>query len=167
MIKTIFDKNNEPYEIKIIKNADATIGAELIVDSLFLFHQDKLIGYLKVKYCTQDVLNKMYKKTEDSNFYNKDGVDYSFIEDNYKNKGLGYAMYFHMAQHLDSEGVDFRQSTLQSSYAQRLWTGIEKHWEKHIETHTFSKTNCSFLKMTQDLELYSQDNKPKIKSVLK
>lgn len=169
--KEIIDKNGRKYHIKIVNNADDSIGASLIVDTLFLYDGDKRVGYLKAKYTKKDFIKKFYddincsEAKADKLFVDMASVDYSKLENEYQNKGLGYVMYFHMAQHLESEGIKFRSSTIQSPLAQRLWSGINKNWGEYIDQKKTNKKNCFFLSMTKDLELYFEDNTPKIKKI--
>jgi len=164
--KSVVDKEGNAYSIKIINNADTSIGSNLIVDELRLYHKDKQIGYLKAKYTQNSIIKKLPPESySNALFVDKATIDYSTLDDRFKNKGLGYVMYFHMAQHLNSKKIQFRSSTLQSGHAKRLWDGINRNWGNYIKNTKLAAQNCKFLEMTQDLSLYFEDNKPKIKSM--
>lgn len=160
------DKSNNEYKLIIVENADLSIGEHLYVDELMLFKGQRKIGYLKAKYAPGDKIESYSVENPKKDlFYNKATIDYSFLEDEFKNKGLGYVMYFHMAQHLTNKSIDFRQSTLCSESAQKLWLGIEKHWQFMIHKEQIGnpKTNVRFLKVGQDCVLEFMENKPVVK----
>lgn len=169
--KEVVDKQGHKYNLKIVSNADDSIAASLIVDTLFLYDGKEKIGHVKVKYTKKEFIKAFYDDTNcseaksDKAFINLATIDYSRLEEKYQNKGLGYVMYFHMAQYLESEGVKFRSSTLQSPLAKRLWDGINKNWGEHIINKKFYNKHCSFLKMGKELELYFEDNLPKVKKI--
>lgn len=169
--KDVIDKNGHKYNIKIVKNADDNIGNSLIVDTLYLYDNDKKVGYLKAKYTKEQFIKSIYGDKDcndsklDKNFIDTATTDFSRIRDEYQNKGLGYVMYFHMAQYLENEGIKFRSSTLQTPLAARLWDGINKNWGDYTKIKNFNNNMCCFIKMTKDLELYFENKIPKIKSV--
>lgn len=168
--KTVEDKLNNKYRLVIVGNADMTIGEHLCVDELMLYDGDTKIGYLKAKYTTPELMTLHGVETEKF-FLNQATIDYSSLKDEYKNKGLGYVMYFHMSQYLQKKGVEFRQSTLCSKKAQLLWNGINKHWSEHIEIRKIKsgsqEVNVSFLSIGQDCVFSFQNNKPTINNKLK
>ncbi len=163
-----YDRENNSYRLVIVSNADMTIGEHLVVDELTLFQGNKKVGYLKAKYTTPELM-EMHEIPKDKKdlFKNEATVDYSRLLPEFMNKGLGYIMYFHMAQHLNEKGVEFRQSTVCSDQAQRLWKGIETHWENNTRQEkkkTFNKSvKVSFLSIGKDAVLAFENNQPKIK----
>ncbi|NCQ51613.1 hypothetical protein GW796_06910 [archaeon] len=163
---TSVDKHNNKYNIQIISNTDSTIGEDLYVDELLLFDGNKKIGYLKAKYTT-DEYSKLYNVDITSSakiFINKATVDYSKLSDEYKNRGLGYVMYFHMAQHLNNKGIQFRQSTICSHAAQLLWDGINTNLIDYVTNSKIKVSNgfknISFLSIGHDCILEFKNNKP-------
>jgi ribonuclease HI len=163
--KNVEDKLGNNYRLVIVNNADLTIGEHLKVDELILFDGDKKIGYLKAKYTTPELM-RLHGVAKENHFLNKSTIDFSNLEDDYKNKGLGYVMYFHMSQYLSSKGIKFRQSTLCSDSAQKLWEGINKHWSENVQIKKIEngqqKVNVSFLTIGKDCILSFKDNKPVI-----
>lgn len=164
------DKYGDKYDIKIVSNADMSIGDDLIVDELFLYKEGKKIGYLKAKYTTPK-LKKQHNLNQDKLFLNKATIDYSKLEDEHLNRGLGYVMYFHMAQYLTSQKIDFRMSTLVSDPAQRLWKGIERHWQESVINRKLRNPRkyepkkfvvYKFLNILEDNILIFENSKPKI-----
>lgn len=204
---TLTDKYNNIYHYKIIENADPTIGDIVVVDQLLLFklkspcsnktHEQELynsingiegsynleqVGYLKVKYTTNNIINTLqkdnllseanssHKKNQnipirpDEIFLNTATIDFSRVEPEYQNKGLGYAMYFYMAQHLNKNGIEFRQSTMNSDSASRLWKGMEQHFSENVEIRSFLSKNLAFLAIGEDSTLSFNNLKPIISS---
>lgn len=163
--KKVEDKLGNKYRLVIISNSDMTIGEHLHVDELMLFDGDKKIGYLKAKYTTDDIM-KLHGVEKDNFFLNQATVDYSKLTDEYKNKGLGYIMYFHMSQHLSKKGIEFRQSTLCSDEAQLLWSGINRHWQENVQTRQMKSgsknVNVLFLSIGEESMLAFENNKPVI-----
>lgn len=162
------DKYNENYEIKIVSNADMTIGEDLVVDELFLYKNNEKIGYLKAKYTTAK-LKKLHNLNKDKHFLNKATIDYSKLEDEHMNKGLGYVMYFHMAQYLTKENIAFRMSTITSDSAKRLWRGIEENWRRSVINRKIRNPHAQekfivhkFLKIVEDNILVFENSRPKI-----
>ena len=146
------DKHEQDYKLIIVSNSDISIGAHLYIDEVMLFKNDQKIGFLKAKYTTKELVS-LYPEYESDNFFvNKATIDYSLLEDEYKNKGLGYIMYFHMAQHLTKKNIEFRQSTLCSEEAQLLWKGFAKHFPEFITTKKIEKTFVNFLKIGEDVQ---------------
>lgn len=163
--KSVEDKKGNKYRLAIINNADLTIGEHLKVDELMLFDGDKKIGYLKAKYTTPELM-KLHGVEKESYFLNQATIDFSNLEDDYKDRGLGYVMYFHMSQYLSSKGIQFRQSTLCSDSAQKLWDGISKHWSENVQVKKMKsghqQVNVSFLSIGADSILAFENNKPVI-----
>ncbi len=165
--RTVKDKLGSEYRLVIVSNSDMTIGEHLHVDELMLFQGETKIGYLKAKYTTPEIMEKhgVPKNTKDD-FKNEATVDFSRVNPDYMNKGLGYIMYFYMAQHLNSKGISFRQSTICSNEAKRLWQGIEHNWSEQVlnkDKKVFNKkVKISFLSIGQDCLLYFKDRKPHI-----
>lgn len=163
---TLKDKNGEVYHFKIIQNADPSIGSTLIVDNLLLLKENgEEIGFIKVKYTTEEILEKLNvseQEKKDNVFLNIAGVDFSKIREDFRNLGLGYSMYFQMAQYLTKNNIYFRQSSLNSEKAVRLWNGINQHWAKFIliEKGEVSKKTVSFLKIGEDCMLSFENNRP-------
>lgn len=161
--ENVEDKLGNKYRLVIVNNADLTIGENLKVDELMLFDGDKKIGYLKAKYTTPELMRLHGVEKEDV-FLNQATIDFSNLDDDYKNKGLGYVMYFHMSQYLSCKGIEFRQSTLCSDSAQGLWNGINKNWSKNIQVRQMNngreKVNVSFLSIGEDCILSFKNNKP-------
>jgi hypothetical protein len=161
--KTVEDKLGKKYRLVMVSNSDLTIGEHLKVDELMLFDGDTQIGYLKAKYTTNKLM-ELHSVKEDKFFLNQATIDFSNLDDEYKHRGLGYVMYFHMSQYLTSKGIKFRQSTLCSEEAQRLWEGVSKHWSENVEVKQMkSGTNfvpISFLSIGKDCFLSFKENKP-------
>jgi hypothetical protein len=161
--KNVKDKLGNKYRLVIVNNADLTIGEHLKVDELMLFDGDKQIGYLKAKYTTPKLM-ELHGVEKENFFLNQATIDFSNLDDEYKHKGLGYVMYFHMSQYLTSKGVEFRQSTLCSDEAQRLWNGVNKHWSKNVQIKQMKNganlVNVSFLSIGKDCILSFKENKP-------
>lgn len=165
--KKVQDRNGDEYRLVIISNADTTIGEHLYIDELKLFKGNQEIGYLKAKYTTPELMKQHgIPKSKKDDFKNQATIDFSNLEYPYRNKGLGYVMYFHMAQHLNSKGIDFRQSTICSDSAQRLWKSIEVNFSDNVTTKykkVFDeKVKVSFLSIGQDCSLSFTDKKPTI-----
>lgn len=78
--KTIQDKNNNEYLIRIIKNCDSTLLGELIQDKMVLYKEDKEIGYVKVKYSTNEIYENLYP-TKSLEYINAFNIN-SFINKN-------------------------------------------------------------------------------------
>lgn len=159
--KEVQDKYGKTYDLKIVHNSDASIGDNLIVDEIFLYKNKERIGYLKAKYTTQEICQKINEELKNDVFLDEATVDYSFLDDNYKNKGLGYVMYFHMSQYLNSKGIKFRASSLQSNEARQLWAGIQKHWKNHI----YKNKNSIFLDILPEMNLEFINQQPIIEKV--
>lgn len=166
--KTVEDKLGNNYRLVIVNNADMTIGEHLNVDELMLFDGEKKIGYLKAKYTTSKLM-KLHGVEGKDFFLNKATIDFSNLDGEYKNRGLGYVMYFHMSQHLSQKGISFRQSTLCSDEAQVLWNGINNHWAENVKIKQIKsgKENIpvSFLSIGEDCILSFENNKPVIKKI--
>lgn len=212
----LYDKSKEPYYYQIVCNSDINIGENLIVDELLLYKiKDEIresfdnkrtlasklklidrdsiesIGYLKVKYTTNEIVQFLDQKLQEnypdatstmtikssnvssknnnklkevSPFLNVAGIDYSNINEPYKNKGLGYSMYFQMAKYLTLKDIEFRQSSINSQYAKRLWEGIQKHWKDNITLKPFMNNNLCFLSIGQDCILDFKNSQPVIKT---
>lgn len=163
--KVVEDKLGKKYRLAMVSNSDLTIGEHLKVDEIMLFDGEKQIGYLKAKYTTPKLM-KLHEVEKENFFLNQATIDFSNLDDEYKNKGLGYVMYFHMSQYLSSKGVKFRQSTLCSEEAQQLWNGINKHWNKNVKSQQIkngnTQVNVSFLSIAKDCILSFENNKPVI-----
>lgn len=163
--EVVKDKKGDEYTLKIIQNSDSTIGDVLYIDEVLLFKGDEKIGYLKAKYTTKELLKK-YNGLGDSGFGNVATIDYSKLRDDMKGKGLGYVMYFHMAKHLNEESIKFRQSTICSPSAQRLWSAFENHCADVIEEKEWSSggkiQNIKFLNIAKNLVLSFKENVPTI-----
>lgn len=161
------DKFGDSYDLVIIKNADVTIGDGMIVDKLLLYKDNKEIGYLKVKYTTDEIL-KMYGEDPKSweRFNGIATIDYSKLIDDFTNKGLGYIMYFHMGQYLSEQGLKFRQSSICSTSAERLWEGMEKHFPDNIVKKKIGKNKSveilKFFQIPKNCEMLFEKNNPKI-----
>lgn len=143
------DKFSDIYELHIIENSDTTIGEEVVIDTIMITKKNIPIGKINVKYTNETILNKLTTKYVDNYFFNVATIDYSSVESEYQNKGLGYVLYHAAAVHLASKNIDFRASTLQSSLAEQLWKGIIKNFPQYIEYRTVNKNNHTFLKMGQ------------------
>lgn len=161
--KQIQDKYEENYQLKIVENTDVTIGSGLIVDTVYLLKNNNIIGYLKAKYTTTDML-KDHKMDHDKSLHiwkKVATIDYTKINDEYTNKGLGYVMYFHMAQHLNAKKIQFRESTVQSEKAQRLWNGIQKNLYKNVKVKKiYNEDFVCFLKVGINSSLLFENSKP-------
>ena len=173
------------YKIKE-EVTDLFIGKKVTSSKLKLLGNDNIepIGYLKAKYTTNDIVEYLEKKLDEnfpvvktpvsiknknkpkeiSPFLNLATIDYSHIDEPFKNKGLGYAMYFHMAKHLNRKNIEFRQSSLNSEYATRLWQGIQKHWKDNITLKPFMNTHLCFLSIGSESVLQFKNSKPVIKT---
>lgn len=166
--------------------SDLFIGKKVTPSKLKMLNKDNIesVGYLKAKYTTSDIVELLDKKLNDnfpvvktpvsiknknkpkeiSPFLNLATIDYSHIDEPFKNKGLGYAMYFHMAKYLNLKNIEFRQSSLNSEYATRLWQGIQKHWKDNITLKPFMNTNLCFLSIGSESILQFKNSKPIIKT---
>ena len=158
----IVDKLGESYQIKIIKDADPTISSYVVVDKLVLIKNGEEIGFVKVKYTTPEIVKKLGMQANEM-FLDIATIDYSWLEHDYRNRGLGYSMYVAIAKHLKSEGLRFRSSMLQSSQAKQLWSGIHEHFARHIEFDTINNTQVAFLTIGEDCMLYFNQGKPELK----
>ena len=88
-------------------------------------------------------------------------IDYAKINDGYTNKGLGYIIYFHMAQHLNAKKIQFRESTVQSEQAQRLWNGIQKNLDKNVKVKKINNEDfVCFLNVGTNSTLLFENKKP-------
>lgn len=171
-IGTLQDKYGQNYLYKIISNADSSIGADLVIDELYLFDEisQQQIGFIKAKYTTRDYLKIQHINIDAVNsnmFLNTATIDYSKLSENYQNLGLGYSMYFKLTQYLNTNEISFRQSTLNSDSAKRLWSGINKHFSEFVEHKSINNKTVSFLNIGKDCILDFIDNKPVIKKKLK
>lgn len=157
------DKHGEIYQLKIVENADSTIGSGLIIDAVYLLKNNNIIGYLKAKYTTTDML-KYHNMDHDKSLHiwkKVATIDYAKINDGYTNKGLGYVMYFYMAQHLNAKKIQFRESTVQSEQAQRLWNGIQKNLDKNVKVKKINNEDfVCFLNVGTNSTLLFENKKP-------
>ena len=157
------DKHGEIYQLKIVENADSTIGSGLIIDAVYLLKNNNIIGYLKAKYTTTDML-KHHNMDHDKSLHiwkKVATIDYAKINDGYTNKGLGYVMYFYMAQHLNAKKIQFRESTVQSEQAQRLWNGIQKNLDKNVKVKKINNEDfVCFLNVGKNSALLFENKKP-------
>lgn len=163
---TVKDKEGEEYLVKIVENSDSTIGDVLYIDELLIFKNNERIGYLKAKYTTPELL-KNYNGISSDAFNNIASIDYSRLLDNYKGRGLGYVMYFHMAQYLNEKDIEFRQSTLCSPSAQRLWDALDKNCSDLIEERNWKAgindfKMVKFLNIPKELTLTFDNGTPKV-----
>jgi len=75
----LYDKKGEEYQYKIIENSDSTLGDIVLLDELRLYKNGKQIGYLKTKYTTEEIAEKLLKKEFsilNKKFTKKDKVEY-------------------------------------------------------------------------------------------
>jgi hypothetical protein len=164
---SVKDKIGGDYRLVIVSNSDMTIGEHLHIDELMLFQGETKIGYLKAKYTTPNImLQHGIDPSKKDHFKNEATVDFSRVTPEHMNKGLGYVMYFHMAKHLNAKGISFRQSTICSNEAKRLWNGITHNWNEQVfqkDKKSFDKkVKVSFLSIGQDCLLYFKNRKPHI-----
>lgn len=160
----IVDKYNKEYSFYIVQNADPSIGDRLVVDQVYLYDGDKQIGYLKAKYTTKDISQKLGMVEKKDIFMNTATIDFSRIEEDYWGRGLGYCMYFEMSKHLTSQKIGFRASSIQTESAQGLWNGITNHFSEYIKNKKVSDKILPFLKIGQDCIMAFIDEKPVITS---
>lgn len=88
----------------------------------FLF--DKCLKQLKEE---QKIFIKKYDR-----FLNIGCPDYSYIDEQYQNTGLGTAMYLKAAEFMGSENMKFRSSSLRSPDAKRIWSSLREKYPKAI-----------------------------------
>ncbi len=170
--KKILDKKGEQYDLMIVDNADISIGDCLIIDQVFLLKDTKVIGYLKAKYATEKTMTQfgLTGNFKTDPFFNKATTDYSLLTPEYQNLGLGYQMYFHIAQYLNQKGIQFRESINLSPKAKRIWQKMEEHWPESIEEKKIkfgSKVqSLNFLKIGQNHHLCFENEKPVQKIII-
>jgi hypothetical protein len=70
----ITDKYGEPYKIEIIENSDHSLDGFLSQDILNIYHKNEIIGYLKMKYSTDDLYNH-YNPTVFHSYFDNKGMD--------------------------------------------------------------------------------------------
>jgi hypothetical protein len=158
------DKSGEDYRLIIIENADASISDNVIIDKGVLFNKDNhQIGYVSTKYTTLDIQKKLMTSISKTKgyfhlsqnqgvdqhyFLNVASIDYSNIQEDYQNKGLGTKVYFEMAKHLNKKGLEFRGSSLQSNDAKGLWSSLKKTYPENIIEKDYNGQKFMFFQTT-------------------
>lgn len=162
--KKVTDKFGEEYTLKIIENSDTALSNDLYLNTVLLFKENKVVGYLKSCYTTPELSSKYSDKDKSPDFLNVANVDYSRINDNFKGRGLGYIIYFHMAQFLNQNGIEFRQSTMCSDSATRVWDKMKELWPENIqEKQVFGGNIRKFLAIGKEYNLEFVENRPQVK----
>lgn len=148
--KLVYDKYNQPYDLIIIENSNNNYGSSTQVVSIYLISEGVKIGFMEVSYNTQlDGIKQFVNKTYTH-------VAYVELKAEYQNKGLGYIMYFNMAQFLNTKGFVLKISDHCSIEAQRVWNRMSSNWKEQIILEDGSKT----LKITEHLNLIFKNKKP-------
>ncbi len=165
--KDIYDKFGEHYQLVIIENSDLSIGDSLVVDEVRILKNGKNIGYLKAKYNTNKSMSDygLSGNFKTDPFFMKATTDYSYLLEDFQNKGLGYQMYFHMAQHLNQKNIQFRESVSLSPKAKRIWHQMKENWSDSIQIKKVKFgsriEHLHFLNIAKDTELYFENKQPK------
>lgn len=169
---TVKDKNNDIYDLKIFENTDNNLGVDLYLSSVYLFKNKKMVAYLNAAYTTPELSIKYEDREKTPNMINVARIDYSKVklqnekELGYNQKGLGYLMYFNMAQFLNEKGIELRQSLICSPSATRVWNKMSEYWPQQIFEKKIKngkkKESVHFLSIGSNLKMSFEpiDKKP-------